>query len=132
MLHNSPAFSSFSTDSAATAAKFYGEVLGLDVTAMDGEGMGAMVRVRFTHGATALIYEKEDHAPATHTVLMFPVDDATATARWLTERGVALERLEWCDDDGVARDPSGLTPNTAWFKDPAGNWLSILESDDEG
>lgn len=126
MLGSSKAFGTFSTDSVEQAAQFYGEVLGIDAH-VDHE-MGAMLTLTFPHGATFLIYEKEDHSPASHTVVMFPVDDVEATAARLKEAGVALERLPWTDEDGIARDPEhGM--QTAWFKDPAGNWLSILRVD---
>ncbi|WP_084040435.1 VOC family protein [Demequina sp. NBRC 110053] len=126
MLASSPAFGSWSTDSVAKAAAFYGDVLGID-TRVD-EAMGPMLTLSFPNGARFLVYEKDDHQPATHTVLMLPVEDVTATARSLAEAGVTLEQLEWTDDDGVARDPDGQMPETAWFKDPAGNWISILSS----
>lgn len=126
MLGSSKAFGSFSTDSVDAAAKFYGETLGIDVR-VDHE-MGPMLTLTFPHGATFLIYEKDDHAPASHTVIMFPVEDVEDVARRLTASGVTLEQLEWTDADGVARDPDGQSPKSAWFKDPAGNWLSILET----
>ncbi|GIG53290.1 VOC family protein [Demequina activiva] len=127
MLGDSKAFGAFSTDSVETAAHFYGEVLGIDAR-VDHE-MGAMLTLTFPHGAEFLVYEKEDHEPASHTVVMFPVEDVEEVAARLTEAGVALERLPWTDDDGIARDREhGM--ETAWFKDPAGNWLSILRVDE--
>ena len=127
MLGSSEAFGAFSTDSVEKAAHFYGDVLGIDAH-VDHE-MGAMLTLAFPHGATFLVYEKEDHAPASHTVVMFPVEDVEATAASLKEAGVELERMPWTDPDGIARDPEhGM--QTAWFKDPAGNWLSILHVDE--
>ncbi|WP_084100112.1 VOC family protein [Demequina sp. NBRC 110051] len=124
MLTDSPAVATFSVDSAATAAEFYRDVLGLDVR-LDDEP-GPMLHVAFAGGGRAMIYEKEGHQAASHTVLMFPVDDVVATAGELVQRGVVLERLEWCDPDGIARDPDGAMPDMAWFKDPAGNWLHLI------
>jgi predicted enzyme related to lactoylglutathione lyase len=74
-----------------------------------------------------LIYPKEDHAPATYTILNFPVDDIDAAVAELGSRGVELERYEGFDQDskGIARVPG---PRIAWFKDPAGNVLSVLEA----
>jgi predicted enzyme related to lactoylglutathione lyase len=126
MLGSTPAFGTFSTDSVEKAAHFYGEVLGIECSVE--EVGGPMLTLTFPHGATFLVYEKPDHSPASHTVIMFPVDDVTAMARQLTDAGVALEHLEWTDADGVARDRSGATPDVAWFKDPAGNWLSIIDA----
>ena len=127
MLGSSHAFSSFSTDNPEAAADFYGETLGLDVTVARDDAMGTMVNVRFRHGGRCLIYPKDDHVPASHTVLMFPVEDLDATVAALNAAGVPLEKTEWTDDNGVARDPEGRSPAVAWFKDPAGNWLSIIE-----
>lgn len=127
MLGSSKAIGSFSTDSVERSATFYGDVLGIETSIIDA---GApLLQLTFPHGATFMVYEKEDHTPASHTVLMFPVADVSATARRLAEAGVPLERLPFTADDGVARDPSGTMPDVAWFKDPAGNWLSLLASD---
>ena len=126
MLGSSKAFGSFSTDSVERAAQFYGETLGIDATVMDHKG--PMLTLTFAHGATFLIYEKEDHQPATHTVLMFPVDDVDDVVARLRAAGVVPESMPFSDEDGVARDPHGGMPTTAWFKDPAGNWISVLEA----
>ncbi|WP_297083342.1 VOC family protein [uncultured Demequina sp.] len=128
MLGASKAQSSFSTDSAAQAHEFYTGVLGLEAEMID--EMGPMVLLHHPHGSTTLIYEKEGHEPASHTVLMFEVDDIDVVANGLREKGVVLEQLEWTDEDGVARDPEGRMPSTLWFKDPAGNWLSAMEATD--
>ncbi|MCB2412993.1 VOC family protein [Demequina sp. TTPB684] len=126
MLGSSEAIGTFSTDSVERAVPFYRDVLGIDASVVDA---GApILNLRFKNGATFMIYEKEDHVPASHTVMMFPVADVGETARRLAEAGVSLEATSFTDDDGVARDPSGQMPQVAWFKDPAGNWLSILEA----
>ncbi len=124
MLASSTAHSAFSTDSVATATAFYRDTLGLEVEVFDAGG--PMLRLHLPGGGTTLMYEKEDHAPASHTVLMFEVDDVVATMRQLAERGVPLVPLEWCDEDGIARDPEGRMPDMAWFKDPAGNWMHVM------
>ncbi|WP_084130027.1 VOC family protein [Demequina sp. NBRC 110055] len=124
MLDHSTASSAFSTDSVAKAATFYLDTLGLDGEEFDAGG--PMLRLHLPGGGTTLIYEKEDHTPASHTVLMFTVGDVAATVRQLAERDVPLERLDWCDEDGIARDPDGDMPDMAWFKDPAGNWIHVM------
>ncbi|WP_084076854.1 VOC family protein [Demequina sp. NBRC 110057] len=125
MLGDGTAFSTFSTDSVEGATTFYRDVLGLEVETFD--AMGPMLTLHLPGGGRTLIYEKDDHAPATHTVLMFEVADVAATADALAGHGVALERLDWTDEDGIARSPE--MPDTAWFKDPAGNWIGIIQSD---
>lgn len=127
MLTDSAAVATFSVDSAATAAAFYADVLGLDARLVD-EPV-PMLHVAFAGGGKAMIYEKDGHEPATHTVLMFPVNDVEAAVRELGARGVEFERLDWCDADGIARDPEGVMPDMAWFKDPAGNWLHLIGPD---
>ncbi|MFV0634777.1 VOC family protein [Demequina sp.] len=128
MFASSPAFGSFSTDSVARAAEFYGEVLGIDAT-VDNE-MGPLLTLTFPNGARFMVYEKADHVPATHTVLNLPVIDLDKARRQLADGGVQLERLEWTDDNGVAQGGEGGGPRMAWIKDPAGNWIAILELDD--
>ncbi|SEJ50558.1 VOC family protein [Demequina mangrovi] len=129
MLRDSMAFGSFSTDSVAKARDFYGGTLGLEIRAYDDEGMGPMLRLLHPGGGTTLIYEKEDHAPASHTVLNFAVDDFESAVAELRGKGITFERLQWTDEDGIARDPEGRMPSVAWFKDPADNWIALLESD---
>ena len=125
MLNGSPAFSGFSTDDIPRAKEFYGGTLGLDVTEENG-----MLNLKFPNGQTVLIYPKGDaHQPATFTVLNFPVDDIDATVDELAAAGVTFERYGGDfkqDERGIARDDSG--PPIAWFKDPAGNILSVLET----
>ena len=122
-LKESHAFSGFSSNDIPAAKRFYGETLGLDVT----EDMG-LLNVRYAGGGRGVIYPKPDHQPATFTVLNFPVDDIEAAVDELTAAGIAFERYPGMNQDerGIARDSDG--PKIAWFKDPAGNILSILES----
>lgn len=124
MLKRSHAFAAFSVDDLARAKRFYGETLGLDVS----ESMGQVV-LNIAGGSRVLVYSKPNHAAATFTVLNFPVEDVAAAVEELSRRGVRFEiygagPLE-TDGKGVHRAPGG--PVIAWFKDPAGNFLSILE-----
>jgi predicted enzyme related to lactoylglutathione lyase len=124
MLDHTKAFGGYSVDDLATAKKFYSETLGLPVTEED---MG-LLSITVAGGGQVLIYPKGDaHVPATFTVLNFPVDDVDSTVRELTSRGITFERYEGFEQDeyGVARDPQG--PAIAWFTDPAGNILSVLQ-----
>jgi predicted enzyme related to lactoylglutathione lyase len=124
MLSNSHAFSGFSVSDIAGAKKFYSEVLGLDIE--DGPmGFG----IRFANGGKAFIYAKENHIPATFTILNFPVDDIDACVDELTSKGVKFEVYEGMhqDEKGIARGiAANMGPDIAWFKDPAGNILSVL------
>jgi len=123
MLRESPAFSGFSVDDVARAREFYAQTLGLDVSEENG-----MLTLRLTGGGRVLVYPKDDHAPATFTVLNFPVPDIGAAVDQLVAAGVAFEHYGegfGQDDRGIARDPRG--PAIAWFKDPAGNILSLIE-----
>ena len=123
MLKTAKAFSGFSVDDIPAAKKFYGEVLGLDVSEENG-----MLALHIADGRDILIYPKENHAPATYTVLNFPVEDIDRAVGELTQRGVRFERYEGFDQDakGIARGGDG--PAIAWFTDPAGNILSVLEA----
>ena len=125
MLGQAPAFSGFSVDDVDRAADFYRDVLGLAVDVENG-----MLTLRLGTGATVLVYPKgTEHTPATFTVLNFPVRDIDATVASLSARGVTFERYpsmaEATDAAGVVRGPTG--PAIAWFTDPAGNVLSVLE-----
>ena len=126
MLGDSPAFSGFSVDDLDRAAAFYAGTLGLAVTR--DEAMPQLMRLHVGGGRDVLVYEKADHAPASYTVLNFPVPDVDAVVDELTGRGVSLERYPGFgqDDKGVMR---GNGPAIAWFTDPAGNVLSVLEQD---
>jgi predicted enzyme related to lactoylglutathione lyase len=124
LFKDTPAFSGFSVNNIQKAKEFYGETLGLDVT----EGDMGILTLNIAGGANIIIYPKPNHTPATFTVLNFPVDDIDEAVDELTARGVTFERYNMPDinqdNKGIAR---GNGPNIAWFKDPAGNILSVLE-----
>ena len=124
MLGDSHAFSGFSVDDLDRAREFYEQTLGLRVTVMP--EMGGMLRLHLGGGGEVLVYPKSDHAPATFTVLNFPVSDVDGVVDQLTARGVRFERYEGFDQDdkGIAR---GQGPDIAWFTDPAGNVFSVLD-----
>jgi catechol 2,3-dioxygenase-like lactoylglutathione lyase family enzyme len=124
MLGNSAAFSGFSVDDIPRAKQFYGETLGLE-TSKEND----ILTLRLASGATVIVYPKGDrHEPASFTVLNFPVPNVEAAVRDLTDRGVAFEHYEGTptetDELGVFR---GGGPLIAWFRDPAGNVLSVIE-----
>jgi predicted enzyme related to lactoylglutathione lyase len=121
MFKDSKAFSGFSSNDVPASKRFYGETLGLDVS----EEMGSL-GLHLAGGGQVFIYPKDDHVPATFTVLNFPVEDVEAAVDRLTEAGVTFEHYEGFDQDekGIARGGEG--PTIAWFKDPAGNILSVL------
>jgi len=122
MLKTSKAFSGFSVDDIPRAKQFYGETLGLDVTEENG-----MLTLHITGDRDTLVYPKDDHTPASFTILNFPVDDIEQAVDELTSRGVQFERYPGSemetDEKGIFR---GGGPLIAWFKDPAGNVLSVL------
>jgi catechol 2,3-dioxygenase-like lactoylglutathione lyase family enzyme len=124
MLQNSRAFSGIAVKDLEESRRFFADLLGLQV---DENEMGMLV-LRLAGGRSVLLYPKPDHVPATYTVLNFPVDDVAATVAGLTERGVAFEHYEGTaaqtDDDGVFR---GGGPLIAWFTDPSGNVMSVIE-----
>ena len=125
MLAKSNAFSGFAVDDLEKARDFYGETLGLDVKVIDEPGL---LNIRLAGDRDILIYPKGDFEPATYTILNFPVDDVEAAVDDLASRGVAFERYDGMEQDekGIARGPG---PEIAWFKDPAGNILAVLESE---
>ena len=123
MFKESKAFASFSADDIPAAKRFYAETLGLDVT----EEMGGL-GLHLGGGTEVMIYPKPDHTPATFTVLNFPVDDVERAVDELTAAGVRFEQYGediQTDEKGIAR-PGDDGPTIAWFKDPAGNILSVL------
>lgn len=125
MLATSHAFSGFSTDDIPRARKFYGTTLGLDVTEENG-----MLSLKFPGGHTVVVYPKDDHQPATFTVLNLEVADIDAAVDGLAESGVTFERYGETanqDERGIARE---YGPPIAWFKDPAGNILSVIQTAD--
>lgn len=123
MLNQSKAFSGFSVDDMAAAKDFYGRVLDLQVE----EGEMSTLELKLSGGNNVLIYPKPNHQPATFTILNFPVPDIEQAVQWLNERGVRFEQYEGdikTDAKGIFR---GGGPLIAWFKDPAGNILSVLQ-----
>ena len=121
MFEHTRAYSGFSVDDIQKAKQFYGETLGLRVSEQNG-----MLTLHIAGDRDTLVYPKEDHTPATFTILNFPVEDVDRTVEELTARGVRFERYEGFDQDekGVFR---GGGPLIAWFKDPAGNILSVIQ-----
>jgi catechol 2,3-dioxygenase-like lactoylglutathione lyase family enzyme len=121
MLTDSAAYSGFSTNDIEAARAFYADTLGLRVTEENG-----MLTLHLGSGATVLVYPKDDHQPAIYTCLNFPVADIDATVDGLVERGVEFLRYDGLpqDERGIARE---YGPPIAWFTDPAGNILSVLE-----
>jgi catechol 2,3-dioxygenase-like lactoylglutathione lyase family enzyme len=122
MLKESKAFSGFSVDNTQKAKEFYGRTLGLEVSESHG-----LLKLHLAGGTTVLIYPKPNHVPATFTILNFPVDNIEQAVDLLTKSGVRFERYEGelkTDEKGIFR---GGGPLIAWFKDPAGNILSVLE-----
>ena len=125
MFGSSEAFSSFSVDDIGAAAAFYRDTLGLDVYEEHG-----MLGLKVRGSRDILVYPKEDHSPAAYTVLNFPVDNIDRAVDELAARGVTFERYDGFNQDekGIARpDEQNPGPPIAWFKDPAGNILSVLE-----
>jgi catechol 2,3-dioxygenase-like lactoylglutathione lyase family enzyme len=121
---NTKAYSGFAVDDLERAREFYSETLGLKTSVLDEEN-GLMV-LHIAGDRNTLVYRKPDFTPATYTILNFPVDDVDEAVDQLTARGVRFERYDGFEQDekGIAR---GAGPNIAWFKDPAGNILSVLE-----
>jgi catechol 2,3-dioxygenase-like lactoylglutathione lyase family enzyme len=125
VLADSHAFSGFAVPDVEAARRFYADTLGL--RAEVDEQMGGMLTLHLGGGTNVLVYPKPDHVPATYTVLNFPVDDIDAAVAELTSRGVTFERYPGMhqDEKGVQR---GRGPAIAWFTDPAGNVLSVLQT----
>ncbi len=126
MFKDAGAFSSYSVDDVAAARQFYGRTLGLEVSEVP--EMDGLLELRVPGGSKVLLYAKPDHVPATFTVLNLPVEDVERAVVELTGRGVRFEVYDEgpvkTDEKGVLRGPG---PRIAWFKDPAGNILSVLE-----
>jgi len=120
MITGSNAFHGFSVDDIPTARAFYADTLGLEVEEENG-----MLWLHLAQGTRTLVYPKRDHVPATYTVLNFSVPDVDAAVDELVGRGVRFERYPGVDDPkGIQR---GWGPTIAWFTDPAGNVLSVIE-----
>jgi catechol 2,3-dioxygenase-like lactoylglutathione lyase family enzyme len=125
MLKDSHAFSGFSSNDIPKAREFYATTLGLEVTEANG-----MLTLNLAGGAMVIIYPKDDHEPASFTVLNFPVDDIESVVDSLAKAGIRFERYDGFEQDerGIARPPRLEDgPLIAWFKDPAGNILSVLQ-----
>jgi catechol 2,3-dioxygenase-like lactoylglutathione lyase family enzyme len=127
MFKDTHAFSGFAVNDIARAREFYASTLGLHVT-----DEGGMLQLHIAGGAPILVYPKPDHAPATYTILNFPVPDVEKAVDELTAAGVHFEHYDKpdlkTDAKGIMR---GNGPTIAWFTDPAGNILSVLETDDD-
>ena len=130
MFKDTKAFSSFSVDNLQKAKKFYGETLGLEVSEAYG---GRLLELHIGGGRNILIYPKDNHTPATFTILNFLVENLEQSVDDLTKRGV---RFEIYNEGDIKTDEKGISlsdegPKIAWFKDPAGNVLSMLEEKDK-
>jgi len=127
MLKDSKAFSGFAVRDLDVAKRFYGETLGLDVQAVEGNEL--LAQLNLAGDTTVLVYPKPDHEPATYTILNFPVADIESVVRDLKGKGVPFESYDMpelkTDDDSIMR---GQGPKIAWFRDPSGNILSVIET----
>lgn len=126
MFKDSHAFSGFAVDvnDIQAARTFYGETLGLDVSDGSEEGI---LELHLASGATVIVYPKPGHVPATYTIMNFPVDNVDAAVDHLNAAGIQMERYPGLEADakGISR---GQGPTIAWFTDPSGNILSVLEA----
>ncbi|MBS1689829.1 MAG: VOC family protein [Bacteroidetes bacterium] len=125
MLKNSNAFSGFSVNDIQKAKDFYQNTLGITIA----DNPMGLLELHFNNGAKVIIYPKPNHEAATFTVLNFPVDDVEKTVDELTAKGVKFEKYTGniqTDAKGIVRGNGG--PTISWFKDPAGNILSVLEA----
>jgi catechol 2,3-dioxygenase-like lactoylglutathione lyase family enzyme len=124
MFKGTRAFSGFSVNDLQRAKEFYGQTLGLDVSEANG-----LLQLHLAGGTTILVYPKDNHTPATFTILNFPVANIEQAVDELARKGVRFESYNEgdlvTDEKGISR---GGGPNIAWFKDPAGNILSVLEA----
>jgi len=125
MLNVNKAFSSFSVNDIQKAKEFYGKTLGLELAS----GPEGTLVLPLSGGTKALMYPKPNHQAATFTVLNFPVDNVEKAVDVLSQRGVLFEVY---DEPSLKTDARGISrgngPTIAWFKDPAGNILSVLEA----
>lgn len=126
MLADSKAFSGFAVTDLDKAREFYGETLGLNTKVLDEEN--GLLELDLGSDPKTLVYLQPDATAASYTILNFPVDDIDEAVDELSSRGVSFERYDGFeqDDKGIARGPG---PKIAWFKDPSGNVLSVLEQD---
>ncbi|MDQ6904929.1 MAG: VOC family protein [Bacteroidota bacterium] len=124
MLKHSKAFSGFSVSDIEKAKQFYGQVLQLEVK----DNPMGLIELHTEGGVPVIVYPKPNHEPATFTILNFPVDNIDKAVDELISKGIKFEQYEGqikTDEKGIARNPQG--PKIAWFKDPAGNILSVIE-----
>jgi len=125
MLKQSQAFAGFSVTDIKAAKEFYSYSLGLDVT----EKPNGFLDLHTSGNNPIIVYPKENHVPASYTILNFPVDDIDPVVDDLQSRGVKFEHYEGdiqTDEKGIVRGENG-SPHAAWFKDPAGNILSLMQ-----
>jgi predicted enzyme related to lactoylglutathione lyase len=128
MLAQAQAFNGFAVPDIAEAQRFYGETLGIDTEVLDEQN--GLMTLHLAGGRDTLVYRKPDHQPATYTILNWRVDDIDAVVDGLAERGVEFDRYEGMgqDDKGIMRGrAANRGPDIAWFTDPAGNILSVLQ-----
>jgi catechol 2,3-dioxygenase-like lactoylglutathione lyase family enzyme len=124
MLKDSKAYSGFAVSDLAQARRFYGETLGLNLELLDEEH--GLLTLHLAGDRPTLVYVSADMTPPSYTILNFPVEDIDAAVEWLGERGIQLEQYEGMpqDEKGVMREGG---PLVAWFKDPFGNTLAVME-----
>lgn len=128
MLADSRAYSGFAVKDFEQAREFYADTLGLQTTVLDEEH--GLMQLELGGGRQVLVYGQPDSTPASYTILNFPVDDIDAVVDALAGRGVRFERYDGFeqDDKGVMRGiAAGRGPDIAWFKDPSGNVLSVVQ-----
>ena len=126
MFKDTKAFSGFAVEDLDKAQEFYGETLGIETTVLN---PGELMALELAGDRRTVVYVRPGHEPAAYTILNFPVDDIDAAVDELTERGVSFERYDGFEQDekGINRGiAAGQGPDIAWFKDPAGNVLSVL------
>src|SRR6188474_223153 len=128
MFTSTKATNSFAVDDVQKAREFYEQTLGLGTTVLDEEH--GVMSIQLAGGRDTFLYAQTDFTPATYTVLNFEVDDVDAAVDELGSRGVSFERYDGFEQDekGIARGPG---PHIAWFKDPAGNILAVMEQPSE-
>jgi predicted enzyme related to lactoylglutathione lyase len=122
MLENSKAYSGFAADDIDKALDFYGDTLGLKTSVLD---EGDLIQIDLAGDRPTLVYRKPDFAPATYTILNFPVDDVEKAVEELSAKGVTFERYDGFEQDEKGIDRSGPAGGIAWFRDPAGNILAV-------
>jgi hypothetical protein len=128
MLAQAEAFSGFAVPDLAQAEAFYGQTLGIETELLDEQN--GLLTLHLAGGRDTLIYRKPDHQAATYTILNFRVDDIDAVVDGLVERGVEFERYDGFEQDekGIARGRAqNQGPDIAWFTDPAGNILAVMQ-----